>query len=241
METTAPTSRTGKPLRHAATALLAALALGAPRAALAEEVSVRIRWLQPEGVEAVGWVAHIGTETGVYLQEIDLGTVEPNSSGRRKAYLALDSMTSYVVALSAYNAAGESPLSNEIAIAAAEVCDPQACDDGNPCTSDACEGSACTNVALDDGTTCLDGDAFGQCVAGACQPAACIADEDCFAATDCAEPACVEGIGCMAVLQPNGTPCDDGLAWTKKDRCEAGMCIGKKRKGLRGKRRPSAS
>jgi len=240
METTAPASRTGKLLRHATAALLAALALVAPGTVLAEDVSVKIRWDQPEGEEALGWVAHIGTEPGVYLQEIDLGMVEPNSIGRRRAYLTLDSMTSYVVALSAYNAAGESPLSNEITIAAAEVCDPQACDDGNPCTTDSCEGSACTNVALDDGTTCLDGDAFGQCVAGACEPAACVADEDCFAATDCAEPACVEGIGCMAVLQPNGTRCDDGLAWTKKDRCDAGVCVGKKRKGMRGKRPPSA-
>jgi hypothetical protein len=241
METTALASNTDKLLRHAVAALLAALALAAPRAGFAENVDVRIRWLQPEGVEPTGWVAHIGTEPGVYVQEIDLGAVQPNSTGRRTAYLALDSMTDYVVALSAYNAAGESPLSNEIAIAAAEVCEPAACDDGNPCTADTCEANACANVALEDGTTCLDGDAFGQCAAGVCEPAACIADEDCFAATDCAQPACVEGIGCMAVLQPDGTRCDDGLAWTKKDRCDAGVCIGKKRKGLRGKRRPSAS
>ena len=241
METTAPATRNGKSLRHAAAALLAALALGAPRGALAEDVTVRIRWLQPEGVEAVGWVAHIGTEPGVYVQEIDLGPVEPASSGRRKAYLALDTMTSYVVALSAYNAAGESPLSNEISIAATEICDPQACDDGDPCTADSCEGNACANVALDDGTACLNGDVFGQCVAGACEPAACVANEDCFAATDCAEPACVTDFGCMAVLQPDGTHCDDGLAWTKKDHCQAGVCIGKKRKGMRGKRAPSAS
>jgi len=241
METSASPSRTGRKLRNTAAALLAAAALGAPRAALAEDVAVKIRWIQPDGVEATGWVAHIGTRPGDYFQEIDLGQVEPNYVGRRRALLVLDSMTSYVVALSAYNAAGESPLSNEIVIEAAEVCEPQACDDGNPCTADLCEDNACASVALQNGTTCLDGDAFGACVAGACQPAACIADEDCFAATDCAEPACVGNFGCMAVLKPDGTRCDDGLAWTKKDRCDAGVCVGKKRKGLRGKQRPRSA
>ena len=139
-----------------------------------------------------------------------------------------------MVALSAYNVVGESPLSNEIALAAAG-CDPLGCDDGNPCTADSCDGDVCVNDPVDSGTSCLDGEIIGQCAAGSCQALACIADENCGTATDCAAPVCVPSVGCMAVLQPDKTRCDDGLAWTKKDRCQAGICVGKKRKGLRGK------
>jgi hypothetical protein len=240
METSARASRTGSNARKLAAALLGALALGAPGTALAEDVTVQLRWLQPEGEQPEGWVAHIGTEPGVYTLEIDLGSPAASSHGMRKAPLIVDSLTSYVVALSAYNEAGESPLSNEIALAPA-TCAEAGCDDGNPCTADSCEGEVCENVALDDGTACQDVEIIGQCVAGGCQPLACISDQDCGTATGCAAPTCVPSVGCMAVLQPDKTRCDDGLAWTKKDRCDAGVCVGKKRKGLRGKRPRNAS
>jgi hypothetical protein len=241
METTASSPLGGSTRRNAAAALLVVLALAAPRAAFAEDVTVQLRWLQPTGVDADGWVAHIGTEPGVYTQEIDLGAPRPSSGGMRKAPLVVDSLTSYVVALSAYNDVGESVLSNEIQLSAGAACDEQSCDDGEPCTVDSCNGEICENVALDDGTACQAQDVIGQCVDGGCQPLACIADEDCGAATECAAPTCVTEFGCMAVFAPDRTRCDDGLAWTKKDRCQSGLCIGKMRKGLRGKRPGSSS
>ena len=234
MDTTFRASRTGRTLRNAPAALLAALALAAPRAAQAADHAVEIHWVQPAGEAADGFVAHLGTQPSVYSQEVDLGDVQPDDQGQRHAYVIVDTDLSWVVALSAYNVVGESPLSNEIALAAAG-CDPLGCDDGNPCTTDSCDGDVCVSDPVDSGTSCLDGEIIGQCAAGSCQPLACIADENCGTATDCAAPVCVPSVGCMAVLQPDKTRCDDGLAWTKKDRCQAGICVGKKRKGLRGK------
>ncbi len=43
----------------------------------------------------------------------------------------------YYIAVSAYSAAGESGLSNEIRVEAS-ACDPTACNDGAVCTADEC-------------------------------------------------------------------------------------------------------
>jgi hypothetical protein len=240
MDATAPVSPTGRKLRNTAAALLAAAALGAPGVAAAADQAVEIRWTQPAGEDAEGYVAHLGTQSGNYAQEVDLGAVDPDNQGVHHAYVIVDTDLSWVVALSAYNAAGESPLSNEIALAPA-ACTEAGCDDDNPCTADSCDGAVCANDLVENGTSCLDGEVIGQCLGGSCEPVACISDADCGAATGCAAPVCVPSFGCMAILQPDKTRCDDGLAWTKKDRCDAGMCVGKKRKGLRGKRPRSSS
>ena len=238
MDTTRLDPRTRRILRNAAAALLAT-AVAAPHAAEAAEQEVGIHWVQPAGEEADGFVAHLGTQPSVYTQEVDLGEVEPDNQGVRHAYVIVDTDVSWVVALSAYNVVGESPLSNEIALAA-PACVPADCDDGNPCTADSCDGDACAHENEANGSACLDGEILGQCLAGTCQALACVVTEDCGVATDCAAPACVPTVGCMVALQPNKTRCDDGLAWTKKDRCQDGICVGKKRKGLRGKRPRSA-
>jgi N-acetylneuraminic acid mutarotase len=73
------------------------------------------------------------------------------------------------------------------------------CDDNNPCTDDACNGSAgCVFVAnlspCDDGNPCTAAD---SCVNGACSGA-----------------------------PLTGTSCDDGNACTTSDTCVAGQCVG---------------
>ena len=63
-------------------------------------------------------------------------------------------------------------------------CVPASCDDGNPCTADACNSGTCVNlnytVACDDGNPCTASD---TCSAGACQSGAniceCQVDSDC--------------------------------------------------------------
>ena len=77
-------------------------------------------------------------------------------------------------------------------------------DDGNPCTSDVCDGAgACAHTAGNGGTTCRS--ATGQC--------------------DAAETCTGASTECPADLsQPDGTSCSDGDACTSPDVCTGGAC-----------------
>ncbi len=104
-----------------------------------------------------------------------------------------------------------------------------ACDDGNPCTADACEAGVCQAEAVEDGTACGDGDV---CEAGACVPpctpscegVACGDDGcggscgECDDGNPCTADACEAGV-CQAEAVEDGTACLDG--WI----CEAGVCV----------------
>ncbi|GMV38534.1 MAG: hypothetical protein AMXMBFR64_02500 [Myxococcales bacterium] len=79
----------------------------------------------------------------------------------------------------------------------AGVCVGETCDDGNPCTDDACEDGAC--VHTDNEATCDDGDACTTgdvCGGGACAgtAAGCTTDADCAGQFD----ACHEAYRCEA-------------------------------------------
>ena len=72
------------------------------------------------------------------------------------------------------------------------------CDDGNPCTTDAClPGGVCSHASVncDDGNTCTN-------------------------------DACIASAGCVYAPVENGTTCNDGDACTQTDFCEAGSCKG---------------
>jgi len=122
-------------------------------------------------------------------------------------------------------------------------------DDGNGCTTNACDGSgtcAATNNTLpcDDGTYCNGTD---TCAAGACTTHAgdpCLAGGECanacnesvdncydLAGTTCTDDgnicttnAC-NGAGACAATN-NTLPCDDGVTCTIADTCTAGTCVG---------------
>jgi hypothetical protein len=130
------------------------------------------------------------------------------------------------------------------------------CDDGNACTqTDACEAGTCTGgtpvvcsaadqchaagvcdpasgvcsrSAKPDGTPCDDGNACTQtdaCQAGVCMggdPVVCETADQCHAAGVC-DPA---SGACSTPTKPDGTTCDDGNACTRRDTCEAGVCLG---------------
>ena len=97
------------------------------------------------------------------------------------------------------------------------------CDDGNPCTDDACLAEAgCEHVALDAGE-CVDGDACtvgDHCEAGVCVglPVACD-DGD-----PCTLDLC-DGLG-GCTTEPATGPCDDGDPCTVGDLCQDGDCVG---------------
>ena len=127
------------------------------------------------------------------------------------------------------------------------------CDDGNPCTVDACEPSAgCTNqldpaTACDDDNECTadscnevsgcshepvtgaceEGDLCTQgdfCLNGVCQTGPDL--PDCDDGNPCTEDTCNPLFGCIHAKLTGD--CDDGQPCTTGDVCLGGQCIGKK-------------
>src|SRR5262249_13669994 len=78
---------------------------------------------------------------------------------------------------------------------------PEACDDGDPCTAEACGADGrCARAIAPDGTPCG-------------------AVEGCRSA-----PVCVAG-RCQALAGPERFPCDDGDRCTEGDRCADSVCV----------------
>jgi hypothetical protein len=101
---------------------------------------------------------------------------------------------------------------------AGDQCVVGVCDDG----ADACVGQPkATGVACDDGAFCTVDD---ECQGGRCRGL----ERDCTGAGgECEEGVCDETAGvCRGRHRPDGTPCDDGNACTRKDSCRAGVCAG---------------
>jgi hypothetical protein len=97
------------------------------------------------------------------------------------------------------------------------------CDDGNPCTENACDpagGCLRTNLVgpCDDGNACTTND---QCRSGVCTPGA---PAGCGDANPCTEDSCDPLAGCVHTAL-DAVPCDDGDACSTGDRCVAGVCL----------------
>lgn len=97
------------------------------------------------------------------------------------------------------------------------------CDDGNPCTADACDTSTgqCTHTPTSGGTcndnnACTSGD---HCVNGACSGS----PVNCDDANPCTDDACNTATGC--VHTNNTAACSDGNACTVNDVCAGGVCV----------------
>ena len=101
------------------------------------------------------------------------------------------------------------------------------CDDGNPCTHDACTAGVCTHKP-ETGQPCNDGDACtasDACKAGACTGAktVCSPADGCHVAGVCNPTTGT----CSAPLAADGTPCTDGNVCTVGDACQFGVCLPK--------------
>jgi hypothetical protein len=105
----------------------------------------------------------------------------------------------------------------------------QVCDDGNPCTDDACDAAkGCTYVNNSlgcnaDDTDCTQNDA---CKEGTCQPGP---KKPCASDDPCVPPTCKISNGKCNTTPVAGTPCNDGNACTDKDKCggsDGGLCAG---------------
>ena len=106
--------------------------------------------------------------------------------------------------------------------------DEAACDDGNPCTQDACDPSrpaatACAHKPTDgqpcnaDNSVCTDSDACaaGLCVAGK--------TKGCDDKNPCTADACDAAKGCTQT-NDDGVPCSDNNPCTVGDVCAGGSC-----------------
>lgn len=97
------------------------------------------------------------------------------------------------------------------------------CDDGNPCTSDACVfGKGCTYIPntlpCDDGEPCTVNDI---CSNGECKPGEW---DSCDDNNECTSDICIAGKGCEHE-RLTGTSCDDHDMCTEGDICLDGACI----------------
>ncbi len=104
---------------------------------------------------------------------------------------------------------------------------PLACPGGSPCEAGACDetNDVCVLVPANDGAPCDDGQACtgdGTCSMGQCAPG----PIDCSALDNACNVGVCTVSGCVALHEPNGTPCNDGNACTASDSCNAGMCVG---------------
>lgn len=101
------------------------------------------------------------------------------------------------------------------------------CEDNNPCTTDVCTDSECSNNAVADDTLCVN-------------DLSCTENDKCREGTcggdllDCSglDGTCLVGVcdeleqGCVAKTADNNTPCDDLDPCTSDDKCLEGECSG---------------
>ncbi|MEY3011765.1 MAG: hypothetical protein RIT45_500 [Pseudomonadota bacterium] len=99
------------------------------------------------------------------------------------------------------------------------------CDDGAPCTSDACDPSTGTclhtpasGAACDDGNACTTAD---LCVAGGCIGTA-LPAASCDDGNPCTDDGCAAATGCVHL--PADATCTDGNPCTAPDVCVVGQC-----------------
>jgi hypothetical protein len=111
--------------------------------------------------------------------------------------------------------------------------DPDACDDGDPCTEDLCVDAVCTSKQRDDvcriGGSCYEdgtvapGNKCLQCDLATAAGAWSLVD--CADGDACTSDGCSTSSGCTH-LPESGIPCDDGVACSKNDTCTGGVCKG---------------
>ena len=102
---------------------------------------------------------------------------------------------------------------------------PLSCDDGNPCTVDACDGKGGCAYANVDGKGCDDSKSCtieATCVAGKCVGKV----KNCDDSNTCTDESCQKGV---CIVQPAvGKPCSDSNLCTSDDACDLdGLCVGK--------------
>ncbi len=110
---------------------------------------------------------------------------------------------------------------------------PVNCDDGQPCTQDACDSKSgkCVNTALKDGFGCPLGDPCVQtshCAAGVCKA---VSPVNCDDGKPCTIDACESTSGkCTHTHDKDGKACATGDQCALESACKAGLCAKTKAK-----------
>ncbi|MEZ4461526.1 MAG: hypothetical protein R3E66_17760 [bacterium] len=97
------------------------------------------------------------------------------------------------------------------------------CDDGDPCTTDICDPTTAdcsytlNTASCNDGNACTEND---TCNAGTCSGS----PRSCDDGNSCTVDTCNINQGCFHAPQNSGS-CDDGLACSTGDTCNAGVCV----------------
>lgn len=98
------------------------------------------------------------------------------------------------------------------------------CDDGNECTADACNDSACENAALPSGTPCVGGYCNGIPGATICIPKPCENDASCDDGVACTAEVCEESYLCT--YTPRHDQCPDSGDVCRPNVCAVGVGCG---------------
>eukprot|EP01061_Rhynchopus_euleeides_P002336 TRINITY_DN1179_c0_g1_i14.p1 TRINITY_DN1179_c0_g1~~TRINITY_DN1179_c0_g1_i14.p1 ORF type:complete len:7328 (+),score=1490.81 TRINITY_DN1179_c0_g1_i14:2229-21986(+) len=114
-------------------------------------------------------------------------------------------------------------------------CGSQQCTVSDPqCYTSVCENNVCTERAKADDTPCNDGSdkttgdkcRSGVCVGvDQCDGVSCPSIGQCYAAGTCNQ----QTGRCSTPELPEGSPCNDGIASTRDDKCVRGQCVGTER------------
>ena len=102
------------------------------------------------------------------------------------------------------------------------------CDDSNPCTENKCTDGECNNPPKNDNSPCDDGvfcNGGDYCVGGSCSGHGGDPCPGPDGDSNCTESCDEENDNCNS-LDPDGSPCDDGLYCTVSDSCQSGTCSG---------------
>lgn len=101
------------------------------------------------------------------------------------------------------------------------------CDDGNPCTTDYCDGTGCRTVPVTVGTSCADSNRCNGTEtcngSGVCRPGTAVI---CTVTDPCFSYACNPATGACDRTPLTGPTCSDGSVCTETDTCQSGVCIG---------------
>ncbi len=99
------------------------------------------------------------------------------------------------------------------------------CDDHDPCTDDTCDPDTHKCIYKPNHAACDDKDPCT--INDTCDNKKCVGTpKDCNDGNPCTQDSCDQSTGkCVNTVVADGTPCDDGLACSTGDHCEAGKCI----------------
>ncbi|RYZ02787.1 MAG: hypothetical protein EOO73_30460 [Myxococcales bacterium] len=98
------------------------------------------------------------------------------------------------------------------------------CNDGNPCTNDACTPGTGQCVYTNNTANCSDGNVctlVDKCSGGACVGTG---EPNCNDNEACTTDTCDKTLGCQHKAVAENTLCDDGNACSTGDKCVAGKC-----------------